>query len=135
MFFLSAPADILAKLILMKMNPFKAHSSTPTGKVCAPQLPSSNSDRLACLYDDTECRGFVLLSLDFSKAFDHVVHMTLLGKLLGFLLNGFLPRLKSYLSDRPFEVKVKDSFSSEHVYPDSFRGLQHIPGFLIFLLQ
>ena len=119
-FLLPTPAKIFEKLILTKIrsdiDPLFGSSQHAYRK----GLSTSTAllqlfDRLTCLYDDTKCRGFVLLSLDFSKAFDCVDHMTLFGKLLGHLPNGLLLWLKSYLSNRPFKVRVQDRFSKEHV--------------------
>ena len=119
-FLLSEPAKIFEKLILTKMRsdiePLLGSSQHAYRK----GLSTSTAllqlfDKLTRLYDDLQCRGFVLLSLDFSRAFDLVDHSTLLEKMVGFLPNGFILWLKSYLAERPFQVKVQNRLSQVHV--------------------
>ena len=69
-------------------------------------------DMLTRLFDDQSVTRFSVLSLDFSKAFDMVDHNKLISKAFQCgLSTGFLSWLKSYLSNRSFQVKVQGRLS------------------------
>ena len=58
-------------------------------------------------------KGFVILFLDFRKAFDLVTHSILIEKLQALCITRkFLSSIKSYLSTRTQCVKVANSFST-----------------------
>lgn len=90
---------------------FREKSSTTCALV---KLTNSITNYL----DDIDSRNVVLISVDFSKAFDRVNHDCLLKKLL------FLPKncynvIKSYLQNREFRVKIGSTLSASHKIPSS----------------
>lgn len=117
---LPAPSKIFEKLILQRMrskidplfgncqHAYRKGLSTATALL---QL----YDTLTRLSDDQKCHGFALLSLDFTKAFDKVEHNILLAKINGRLPQGFVLWLKSYLSNRPFIVRIQGHTSGEYM--------------------
>ena len=66
------------------------------------------------LHDDKTVKGYAILSMDFSKAFDRVHHFTLLAKLnRKGISSGFLLWLTSYLTGREIRVRIETAFSSQ----------------------
>ena len=64
-------------------------------------------------HDDKTIKGYAILSMDLSKAFDRVHHYTLLAKLhRKGVSSGFLNWLTSYLTDREFKVRIQATCSS-----------------------
>ena len=116
---LSAPSKIFEKLVLKKMfqqieplfgsyqHAFRPSASTTTALL---QL----MDTATLIFDDTKYKGFALLSVDMSKAFDRVDHRILLKKASAILPSGFIAWLASYLSGRTFQVKIQGLLSQSH---------------------
>ena len=117
---LPAPSKILEKLILSKMQSCIDPLFGPTQHAYRRGLSTTTAllqlfDTLTRIYDDPHFHGLILLSLDFSKAFDLVDHTILLDKMSSNLPHGFLMWVKSYLSNRSFRVKIQGNFSKERV--------------------
>ena len=100
---LPTPSKIFEKLILKKMlnqieplfgdcqHGFRATASTSTALL---QIVDTST----LFYDDPKNKGFAILSLDLSKAFDKVNHRVLIEKITDSLPRGFVSWLNSYLS-------------------------------------
>ena len=114
---LPSPSKIFEKLILRNISSdilplisdnqhaFRKGASTTTALI---QI----LDTVTQIFDDPTKRGYAIISLDFSRAFDKVNHQILLQKISkSRLSNGFLLWLKSYLSERTFQVKIQGQLS------------------------
>lgn len=76
----------------------------------------------------------VLFFIDFTKAFDSIVHRILLSKLESYGISGPpLELIRNYLTDRPYRVQVDGVLSSSKIINIGVpRG--SIPGPLLFLI-
>ena len=117
---LPSPSKILERLILAKsrdvfggligdnQHAFRKGASTTTALI---QIVDTMSE----IYDYQKNRGHAVISLDFSKAFDRVDHHILLQKMKkANIPTGFLIWLKSYLSDRTYQVRIQGQMSGVH---------------------
>jgi hypothetical protein len=115
---LPSPAKILEKLVLkniyhnleplfgVNQHAFRKRTSTTTALLAI-------TDSLTKLYDDPTVSGFGIISLDFSKAFDLVDHSVLLKKMRNTpITEGLVLWLRSYLSERTFQVRIQGQLST-----------------------
>jgi hypothetical protein len=87
------------------------YAYVPTGSATCALLNIQH--HIVDILDDKKYKGCIILSFDFSKAFDCVDHTTLVNKLLSCNLpTQFVSWIKSYLTNRTQRVRIGNTVSS-----------------------
>ena len=117
---LPTPSKIFEKLVLKKtfqlMEPLfgpNQHAFRPSASTTTALLQLT--DTTTTIYDDAKYKGFAIISVDMTKAFDKVDHRILLEKASATLPSGLIAWLRSYLSGRSFRVRVQSHLSKSHL--------------------
>ena len=115
---LSTPGKILERLIIKPIkdkleNNFGTAQygyKTSSSAVCA---LIAMQERIVRELDKTTTRNVLLLTLDFSKAFDKVHHDTLLKKLIDIIPKQTYDIIKSYIQNRSYKVKLDNKIGNK----------------------
>ena len=118
---LPSPSKLLEKFILQRV---KHHFLKNVDTFQFAYMPKSSTtcalvylfNCLTSLLDDSDALGAVMLSLDYTKAFDTICHRTLINKLtLCNFPQGFVSWVSSYLSDRRQRTRLGEVTSCSSV--------------------
>ena len=114
---LSTPGKLLEKLIIKPIKRtlednfghsqygYKSSTSTTSALIAI-------QESIVNAFEDTNTRNVLLITFDFSKAFDRVNHDILLSK-ISFLPQNSFEIIKSYLHGRTFRTKIGNKISSK----------------------